>query len=60
VYRQKFIKHKYSSITMAVQKIEIHVPEYHLNTKPYYFKVGRKVDTEIEKICQMVNMFTEQ
>ena len=34
---------------MAVKIIEVHIPEYHLNTKPDYLKVGRKVDTEIEK-----------
>lgn len=34
---------------MAAKIIEIHVPEYHLNTKPDYLKVGRKVDSEIEK-----------
>ncbi len=34
---------------MAVKIIEVHAPEYHLNTKLDYLKIGRKVDTEIEK-----------
>jgi len=34
---------------MTVKIIEVHVPEYHLDTKPDYLKVGRKVDREIEK-----------
>lgn len=34
---------------MTAKIIEVHVPEYHLNTKPDYIKIGRKVDAEIVK-----------
>ncbi len=33
---------------MAVKIIEVHVPEYHIKNKPDYFKIGKKVDKEIE------------
>ena len=35
---------------MTAKMIEVHLPKYHLHTKPDYLKVGRKVDAEIEKI----------
>lgn len=34
---------------MTVKIIEVHVPEYCLDIKPDYLKVGQKVDAEIEK-----------
>ena len=33
---------------MTVKILEVHVPEYHLDKKPNYVKVGKKVDEEIE------------
>jgi len=34
---------------MAVKIIKIHLPEYHLNKKPDYLKLGKKVDELLER-----------
>jgi len=34
---------------MKIKVIEVHLPEYHIKTKPDYLKVGGKVDRIIEK-----------
>jgi len=34
---------------MAIKLIEVHLPEYNINKKPNYLKLGKKVDTILEK-----------